>query len=117
MSPNVSHIERYVTPSTAVAACQRLLPSAIRANPNTSGRADGSIIAAIITDQPAEKDPSEPRPIVIAPAARTCSSITAQATAATARKANAVRAGGASSTPCTSPDESGTRSRHAGQDP
>src|SRR5947208_6972775 len=44
-----------------VAACQPLLPSALRPNSNTSGIADGSIIAAIITTQLAVNDSKEPR--------------------------------------------------------
>ena len=63
--PNASQIDRYVAPSTTVAVCHLRRPSASRANSNTSGSADGSIIAAIITVQLAAKAPRLPGSIAI----------------------------------------------------
>jgi hypothetical protein len=99
MSPNPSHIERYVRPSTPVAACQPRLPCEFPANSSTTGIADGSIIAAIITTQVAANDSSDPRPIAIPPVDLDCQIIDAHATAARARKASAVTAGGEISLP------------------
>src|SRR6266545_1215910 len=69
-------------------------PSERRANSYTRGSAEGSIIAAIITAQLAARDSSDPRPIAIPPVDLDCQIINAHATAARARKASAVRAGG-----------------------
>src|SRR5437870_1301074 len=101
-----------------VAACQPLLPSALRPNSNTSGIADGSIIAAIITTQLAVNDSKEPRPIPMSPLDRDSRTTSAHAIAATIRKASAAKAGGASSTspPRCSPAPA-NRNRQAGQNP
>src|SRR5512132_3369001 len=94
MSPNASHSERYVRPSTPVAACQPRLPCEFPANSSTSGIADGSIIAAIITTQLAANDSSAPGPIAIPAVDLDCQIIDAHATAARPRRASPVRAGG-----------------------
>src|SRR5213594_1957332 len=101
-----------------VAACQPLLPSALRPNSNTSGIADGSIIAAIITTQLAVNDSKEPRPIPMSPLDRDSRTTSAHAIAATIKKASAAKAGGASSTspPRCSPAPA-NRNRQAGQNP
>jgi hypothetical protein len=83
-----------------VATCHPLRRSAVRTNSKTTGIAEGSIIAAIITTQVAAKDSIGPRPISIPsiPAMeRKCWTMAAQAAPATARTTNAATMGLASS--------------------
>jgi hypothetical protein len=56
--------------SAPVATGHRLRRSAVLANSRTTGTAEGSIIAAIITTQVEAKEPIEPRPMSIPAMAR-----------------------------------------------